>query len=336
MSEGATGSAPAAAPAAAPAQSTAPVEKKDGAQEWSDADDAEVFSRLARAPWAKVKADGKETPIKSKEDFLAFAMDASRGRGANKLVEETKKEREAARKEKAETESFKAMLRRAQEGDSEAFEKLGLSAPEKRKAEMEAFEKLPPEVQELVRENMTLKQRQQQEAAAAKAREAEEQGRQKEARKAETLQKAREVAKDLLKDVKEELHDVELPEIVAGMRELLQTGMRIGRDYSPEQLARFVQERRTAALDSRVSTLTPAAQMRLVLPTLKQLATTPEGVKMLEEILGGDFDAIATPLAQRRYARWKSSKSAEALGGDVKPAERKPSTVSQPLPWQKW
>jgi hypothetical protein len=142
----------------------------------------------------------------------------------------------------------------------------------------------------------------------------------------------------VLKDVREELHDVELPEIVSAMRNLLETGQRIGVDYSPEHLAAFVQQRRQAALNDRFAGLKPDAQLKAVLPTLKSLVSSPEGMAMLEQALGEDFDVISTPLAARRHEKWKKKRSAAAVSGGVAEPEKKDDAKAKtgPLPWGRW
>jgi hypothetical protein len=304
---------------------------------WSEKDDGELISLIKRSPHGKLKVDGKEEAIDSIDSFKRLLLDASRGRGANRFVEQTKKEQAEAKRVREEAEGLLGVFRRARDGDAEAFAQLGLTAPEQRKAQEEAFSKLPPEVQELARENEELRQAERKRAEDAKKREAEEHGKKREAQKAAAIAKAKEYVREVLRDLKEENYDVELPEIIAAMHALHETGTRIGRDYTPEQLAAFVTQRRETSFGSRFAALKPDAQLKLALPALKSLVGTPEGLQLLEQVLGDDFDGIATPIASRRHARWKASRAAKELEGGVKPPEeRKPTTVSTPLPWQRY
>ena len=348
MSDG-IGGAPAPAPAAksAPAEvksipkpggtpapkKDAKPEAKDTAPSWSDDDDRELFERLQRSPYGKFKANGKEKPIASKDDLLSVFTSASRAEGANELVSKTKKEREEAARVAQEARELAQLVTRAREGDAEARKQLGLVPDEERKAHEEAWNKLSPEQQALYRKNHELQQRVAESERKEAEQKAEQEAKQKELRKTEVLTKAKTHAKEILKDVKEELHDVELPEIIGAMRTLLETGQRIGVDYNAEQLATYVRQRRDAALTSRVGAMKPDAALRMVLPALKTLASTPEGVQAIQEALGGDWDSISTAIAKRRHSLWSEKKKSAALGGGVKkPDDSKPDTLGKDVP----
>lgn len=329
MSDGATGGVPAAAPAtapAAPAQGEAKQPKgtkpAEASQEWGEKDDAELFERLQKAPWAKVKANGEEKRITSREEFLALATDASRSRGMNKLAEQTKREMAEARAAKEEHAAHKEMLARARRGDVKALRELGLVPDDERAALQREWEAMSPQQQEVYRRNHELESK----LAAVEAKEREETEKAAATKKAadreKVLGEAREHAKAVLKDVKAELYDVELPEIIGAMRSLKEAGNKLGRDYTPEQLAAYVQQRREAGLNSRVATLKPEAAVRLAMPHLKALIATPEGIAQLEEVLGVDFEAIAGALSGRRLQKWKAAKQKAALAPTTNESRR--------------
>ena len=324
-------SIPKPAAAKAPAKGAKPAEPADSG--WSDKDESELFEKFKRAPWAKVKANGGEKAITSREEFLAMATDASRARGYNKLVEQTKKEAAEAKAIKEEHAAHKALLERARRGDVQARRELGL-VPDTERAQLEKeWAALTPAQQELHRRNHELEEK----LSAVERKEQEDKAKAAEtkrnAERTKTMGEARQFAKEILKDVKEELVDVELPEIIGAMRVLRDAGQRIGRDYTTEQLTAYVQQRRAAALESRIGTLKPEAALRHVLPHLKQLVATPEGLEQLEQVLGVDFEAIAGALSGRRLAKWRQGKQKAALSGEVKkPGPRDDAPKSNPLP----
>ncbi len=339
MSDGAAGGAPGgAAPAGgatgAPPSTTAPAAKAEpkkapapkapeGGSEWSDADDADLFTKLQKAPWAKVKANGEEKRITSREDFLALATDASRSRGMNKMAEETKKQQAEAKAAREEHEQHKALLDRARRGDQRALRELGL-VPDNERAELERqWQEMTPEQQALHQRNHELETR----LAERERRDAEAQHAETEKAKKLQRDKVMEKAKAhlgvILKDVKAELHDVELPEVIAAMRSLTEAGQRLGRDYDETQLAAYVQGRRAATLDSRVQAMKPEAALRLAVPHLKALISTPEGMAQLEEVLGVDFELVAGKLSGRRLEKYRASKTKAALKPPPQQQERR-------------
>lgn len=353
MSEGGAGGAPAAGGAAAGGVPTsAPAEVKvipkpgaakatdkekskkpaeGGEPEWGEKDDADLFERMQKAPWAKVKANGEERTIKSREDFLALATDASRARGTNKLVEQTKKEAAEAKAVKEEHAAHKALLERARKGDPKALRELGL-VPDNERAELQKqWEALSPEVQETFRRNHELEQEVAAVRAEKEAKATEEKEKAQKLKRDEVMQTARGHLKEILKDLKEDMADIELPEVIGAMRTLMETGQRIGRDYTKEQLSAFVQQRREAALNSRVSAMKPDAAMRLALPHLKALVSTPEGLAQLEAVLGVDFESVFKPISDHRVAKWKASKTKEALKPPSKQEKREQEQEREPL-----
>lgn len=330
---GEAGGAPATVAPIGKATPKAPPKKPDAPAEWSEKDDADLFERMKKAPWAKVRANGEDKHITNREEFLALTTDASRSRGMNKLAEQTKKEQAEAKAAKEEHAQHKVLLDRARRGDQRALRELGL-VPDTERAELQQqWEAMSPEQQEVYRRNHELEQRlaevEQREALTKKGQEAAA----KQARQEKVLGEAREHAKSVLKDVKAEFYDVELPEIISAMHEMLKTSQRIGRDYTPEQLAAYVQQRREAGIGARVANLKPEAALKLALPHLKALIGTPEGLAQLEAVLGVDFEPIAGALSGRRLAKWKADQQKKALSGEVKkPDAREEQSTRSPLP----
>ena len=321
------GGAPAGgAPAAAPA-STAPA--ADAAPAWGEKDDAELFERVSRAPWAKLKVNGKDEPIKTRADMDRVLNDAQRGRGANRVVEETKKAREEAAREKAEAARERELVKRAREGDAQARRELGLIPDDEKEAQRAQWEALPPEVRRVIERNHELETKaQERERLDAEVKQAEEAGKLK-LQRDNLLKSARAHAAEILKDVKAEAYDVELPEIISAMRALTEAGQRLGVDYDAAMLGRFIEEQRGVSLDGRLTNLKPDAAVRKILPHLKSLKAAD-----LEGILGADFDAISKVFAEATLVRYRASKKkANQQAGLVqnqKPREE-PVPASRPL-----
>ncbi len=101
---GAPGGAAPVAPAGQPTTHVqsktppAPKAPKTDAPSWSEKDDADLIERFKRSPHGRLKVDGKDEPIDSIDSLKRTLLDAQRGRGANRLVEQTKKEAAEAKK----------------------------------------------------------------------------------------------------------------------------------------------------------------------------------------------------------------------------------------------
>ena len=309
----------------------APEQPKD-APAWSEKDDAELVERFKRSPYGKLRVNGKDEPIDSVDAIKRTLLDAQRGKGANQFVEQTKKEAAEAKKLAEEAKAERELIARARKGDQQALRELGLVPDSEREQLRKEWEALSPEQQDLYRRNHELEQREAQRLAKEKQdAETAAQTKRREATE-KALAEARSHMKEILKDVREELSDVELPEIIGAMRALKEKGAKIGRDYTPEQLALFVSQRREAALHGRYAALKPDAALKLALPHLKSLVGTPEGIEMLESVLGVDFELIAGKLSGRRLEKWKAAQQKKALGGEVKKPEPREESTRAPLP----
>lgn len=340
MSDGATGGAPAggAAPAVAasgatPTQ-TAPktteaktpkTPAKPEAPSWSEKDDADFVERLKRSPYSKLRVDGKDEVIDSIDAFKRTLLDAQRGKGANRVVEQTKKEAAEAKAAKEEAAAIKHAIERARKGDKTALRELGLIPDEERIQAEQEWQKLPPEVQEIARTNYELAERlrQVEEEKAAELRQREETA--KKQQRDETLKRAKELSASVLKDVKAELYDVELPEVLLAMETLKAAGSRLGVDYTPEQLAAYIEQQREASVWERVGRTKPDVALKRLSPILKSLKPGE-----LRAALGDDFPALGKLFAAEwmAYHQGKKDKPAVATGTPNQPA---PAKKPEPL-----
>ena len=317
MSDG-TGGAPAGgAPSTAPA--TAPADApKDAAPQWGDKDDADLFERVSRAPWAKLKVNGKDEPIKTRADMDRVLNDAQRGRGANRVVEETKKAREEAAQEKAEAARERSLVKRAREGDPAARRELGLIPDTEKEEQRRQWEALDPEVRRVLERNHELETKEEERSRKETQRNEEEQAGKTKLQRDKLLTDALGYAKDILKDVKAESYDVELPDVISAMRALTEAGQRLGVDYDAAMLGRFIEEQRAISLEGRLANLKPDAALRKMLPHLKALKSTD-----LESALGQDFDAVTKVFAEAQLARWRAGKRKAAQQGGLQQNQKR-------------
>ena len=314
----------AAPPTVAPAQATnaaPPKPKAPDAPTWGEKDDAELIERIKRSPYGRFKADGKEEAIDSPDALKRLLLDAQRGKGANRLVEQTKKEKAEAEKLAAEAKHERALLDRARRGDRAAARELGLIPDDERQREQQEWESLPPEVKALVQQNQELANRlKEREEAEQKTLAEREETKKREARES-TLKRAKEMATEVLKDVREEFHDVELPDVIMAMEALRESGLKMGVDYNAEQLRAYVEQQREESTWGRVSRAKPDVALRRVAPLLKSLKAD-----QLEGLLGEDFVPIAKLISAAWLGHHKRKSAPKPQGGQAAaPAEqRKP------------
>jgi len=334
VSDGATG-APGAAPAASPAttqQGAPPAQtKKPEPPSWSDKDDAELFERVQKAPWARVKVNGKDEPIKSKDDMLRVITDAQRGRGANRVVEESKKAAEEGKRAAEEAKALKTALERARRGDTAALRELGLVPDDERQRAEQEFSKLPPEVQEVLRQNyelserLTAKERAEQESLKA------QEAAQKEKRKTEVLERARSFLPELMADIREEYADADLPDVLQVMETLRSEGAKLGIDYGPEHVKLMVKQLREGSVDGRIKQLKPEAAARNLAPLLAGMKA-----KDMRAALGEHFMPIAKVISQAYIAAVKGERNKPAPAQQRQEEEApKPRTPLSPYRFQR-
>lgn len=331
--------APIAAPAAQatetkPAAAPAKVEKLDkapakpaaeAAPSWSEKDDAELLERLKRSPYAKIKVNGKEEGIESLEDLKRRNLDAMRGRGANRLVEETKKEAEEAKAAKSRLEQYEKLLGAARKGDMRAIRQLGLLQDAERQQQEEALSKLPPEVRAIVEENQTLAQRvrEAEEAKLADQRKAEQMAAQK--AREEVLAKARSYIPELMSEVREEFADVDLPDVLRVLEDLREEGARLGVDYDVSHVKLMVKRLRENGVDMRMQQLQPAAALKRLGPVMAKMKS-----EELASALGEQFEPIARAMSAAYVSHVKRVKRVKATPPAVHGAKPAQAAAASP------
>lgn len=328
--------APAAAPTnAAPADPKAPKQvkptnglgstKAPEAPSWSDADNETLLNTLKRSPFGKRKVNGKEETVSSVDDLKRWILDSQRGVGANRVVEESKREAEEGRKAKAEAERLKQAVARLKKGDREALRELGLDEGAEAE-EQRAIEALPPEVREVLEHNRMLQRKLQEreEAEKRQLQEREEAGK-KQQREA-TLARAKELAPQILKDIKPEMYDVELPSVLMAMEDLKAQGMRLGVDYTPEQLSLYIDQIREQEFGSRVTRMKPDAAAKLLGPQLKSLKA-----EQLPEVLGDLFVPLGRLFAEAWTGHWKRKRAAPPQQNQAQRPADEPVQKPKPL-----
>lgn len=285
----------------------AKTEAKSEPAAWGESDDNDLLERLKRSPYGKIKVNGKEEGIESLEDLKRRNLDAMRGRGANRVVEEAKKEAEEAKAAKAKLDQYEKTLSAARKGDMRAIHSLGLLQDAQQREQEEALSKLPPEVQELVRENQTLAQRVA-EAERLKAEDAKKQETlaQTKARE-EVIAKAKAFIPELMGDIREEFADVDLPDVLRVMEDLRDEGARLGIDYDASHVKMLVSRVRENGVDMRLSQLKPEVALKRLGPTLAKMK--PEE---MAKALGDNFEPIMRAVSSAYVAHVKKQKLAGA------------------------
>ncbi len=316
------------APAVAPTQvapKTAPAKAppKTEPPSWSEKDDADLIERVKRSPYGKLKVDGKDEAIDSIDAFKRMQLDAQRGKGANRFVEQTKKEAEAAKKEAAEAKAERELIARARKGDPQARRELGLIPDEERQRTEQEWAALPPEVQAVVRENFEMQQRLKAHEDEKQKTLAEREAAEKKEKRDATLKTAKELSASVLKDVREELYDVELPEVLLAMETLKAAGARLGKEYTPEQLAAYIEQQREAGVWERVGRTKPNVALKRLAPVLKGLKANE-----LRDALGDDFVPLAKLFSGAWVDHWKAAKTKAA----AKPAQGSPPSEQPKKP----
>lgn len=294
---------------------------------WSEQDDADLLERLKRSPYARIKVNGKEEGIESLEDLKRRNLDAMRGRGANRLVEETKKEAEEAKAAKARLKHYEDTLAAARKGDMRAIQQLGLLQDAEARQQEEALAKLPPEVRAIVEENQSLAQRvrEAEEAKLADQRKAESLAQQK--HREEVLAKAKSFLPELMSEVREEFADVDLPDVLRVMEDLRDEGARLGVDYDVSHVKLMVQRLRENGVDMRLQQMQPAAALKRLGPVMAKMKS-----EELASALGEQFEPIARAISAAYVAHVKRAKLAPATSASAKPAVAAPAVAPrQPL-----
>lgn len=243
--------------------------------DWSEENDKSLADLLARKskrdPAFRLRHKGEEKSIESLEDLKIAILDAQRGRGASKLVEEAKKEREAVAQQKAQLDAIREAMASGNPDDVEAAmqalageraQDVARLISERAKQREEQLSELTPRERQLLERNQRLEQEMQRrmdEEAQFKQQQLERQQQQQ-------LESIRSEAKaqtiDLLKSLNlpEEKLEVMGPHIVRAMREAAELGQQIGRDIPLEAIKAQANHYAVESTRGVFEGLTPAQQ----------------------------------------------------------------------------
>lgn len=311
---------PSPAATKSPAKAETPADAKPT---WGDEDKKQLFDLLKKSPY-KLRHKGEEQALDSEEAFTAALMDAQRGRGASKMVEETKREKAEAEKARAEAQRMSQLLEAARRGDVNALAQLGLEPAEARQQREAEEAAIPPEVRAVIDENRRLAaELQRMEAAAQEAQRQQEQ---------ELVQKQaaelREVGMGYAKKLVEAIgadpkHAAEaFEDIRDAMMELNDLGAEIGVDFTEEQVIAMAKQRREARALKDLSQLRPEKLLSSLKDNL--LAAKPADMRAA---LGDDgFTRLATAMARELKAM--------RLGPAPTQPQQAPPTQSEERPKQ--
>jgi hypothetical protein len=237
----------------------------DAGDDWSDKDAAELNRYLKKLskkdPRARVRVKGEEKGLESVDDLFGIVNDAQRGRGANQVVAE-------AKKEAAEAKRVLELREAARSGDLEALRELagdgafkGLDALRRQQQEEQEFTSKMTDTERMLFERLQQyeqleQQRGHQEAQTKAEREKAERTQQLEATRGEAQQTAQAVMKAL--NLPAEKLTVVGPFVAKAMRDAAELGLAIGKDVPPEAILAQAKEDMTAVFASATEGLTPA------------------------------------------------------------------------------
>lgn len=242
------------------------ADSQTSTDDWSD-EDTQHFTRLLSK---KSKTDaafrlrhkGEEKALESLDDLKAAILDAQRGRGANKIVEEAKKEREAVAQQKQQMEAIQQAFA---SGDPELAEAalqllvgdrahdLAQAVAERRKQKAEEYAGMSDRERALAERNKALEsefQRLQTQEAQAKEEAIE---KQKQAQIREVSAQAKTKTQELVTalGLSEDAMAVYGPHVVSVLREARELGQELGTDISFDQVKEVaVQRARMASVET--------------------------------------------------------------------------------------
>lgn len=261
-----------------------PAASEVKADAWTP-DDDKTFETLARKRGLKVRANGEEKPISRIDDLLKELEFSAKGRGASKLAEQTKAEREAAKAEMAKAREAQSLVERARRGDYEARVALGL-VEQAEAAEREAeLAKYPPAVRQLLEHSTALERRLAEVEAERESYVKEQEQRRTEATKAELrkqatsyLQRVVESAGlDLTADAKEARPFLQAT--YQAMAEFAESGLDLASDVTAEMLVHRVSELRAEASEKAFSKLKPERRLAHARPLIEAVIVEVFGEK---------------------------------------------------------
>lgn len=345
MSEGAS-----AAPAPAAPQSNAPANTNTEAKgaskapgqaaeakaappsSWSD-DKKKQFFELAKESPFTFKHKGQDRKIDSEDSLKEFLGYAQRGFGATKVVEESKLEREAAAKERAEAAAERELVKRAKAGDWQARKELGLLDPAEVRARNDEWEAIPPEVRELYEDRQRLAQEKAELEQKWQAKEKEESDR----REATALGQAKRMA---MTETHRVLHAIGMTEanqerlmpFVAGaIADLREHGLELGVDMPPELIVQRFKELVGDFEGDMFSGLQPERAAALFEKKLE----TMDDAALLKTLSPKTAQRIARAVARAQTARRAQGASGPVAANSNREVEEKPKPPGV-LPFYRW
>lgn len=258
-----------------PQNATQPAE----GDEWGEEQDKQLASLLSKKskkdPAFRLRHKGEEKALESLDDLKTAILDAQRGRGANKLVEEAKKEREAISQQKAQMDAVRQAF---ESGDPELAEAalkflagdraydLAQSVAERRKQEVDEYEGMSPRERALMERNKALESEFQRVQQLETQQKQEALERQKQAKIKEVSAQAREKTVALLKELNlsEDAMAVYGPHVVSVMREARELGQEVGTEITFEQVKQAAIDRARMSTVETLQGLSPQTAYNLI------------------------------------------------------------------------
>jgi CRP-like cAMP-binding protein len=340
MADAAASTGAPSAGTAAPTGDGSAVDPKGTAQPaaWGDEDDAKFFELAKRSPY-KAKIKGEDRAIDSKESLRELLNHAQRGIGATKLVEESKKEREAAAAERAEAQKERDLIRRARAGDFAARRELGLVPAGAKDEHEQALEQLPPEVRAVIEQNARLEAQLEEFKQQQSQTKAEQEKRAQAAKLEETRTRGLEgikaafdlamreavgklgVTPETSAKWVESQGEAWLETGIKALADFEEQGLELGVDLTPEMLSDRISKMRDEARLDSFKKLPPRLALHAYAPALEALDDTA----LLEAVP----PKLAARLARLEALRIRARKAQEQAGGG-QVADARPINGGQP------
>lgn len=320
---------------AAEAKQTEKAAPKEPAepQAWGDDDDRELWERWSRSPYGKLKADGKDFTIASKEDWESRGKRAiQKGIGADKLIEQNRAQLKEYEARLAKYGQLEQSLEAARQGDETARRNLGLFQENEVEALAKKLEALPnDEARELFVENLKMKWQRQSEIEAAE-------GQKRLALFKETTEKARTQANEIMKGIG---YDKPAPALIAAMHEKMASmrdmGAVFGEHYDTQDLLDYANDKITNGSIETIAQLSPEKKAEFLPKLVTPADLTPAalvktyGKKAALEI-GRAFMGYMLEMSGRKPTVPNPTKvSFDGKPREAEPVEERPKPVYRRL-----
>jgi len=336
MSDG-TGAAPASAPAEGSTQGDGQQSAKPTAAgaalkasatqqpSWTDDDDKAFFELAKKSPY-KARIKGEERGIDSKQSLQDLLNHAQRGIGANKVVEESRKEAAAAKAEREEAAKERALVDRARKGDFEARKALGLVPAEELHKRKSEWESVPPEVRQLYEERNKAHEELQTLRAEKEQREAEVARRREETELGQARRMALDATHGLLDQlgVTEDNAERYLPHVAGAIADLADYGLELGVDMTPDLIAERVKQRIGGMDEQHFSSLSPKRAVALMESHLAKM----DDSALLETVSDKLARRISRAYAQRITGQRKQAAPQQTMQREVERRPELPKVLS--------